>query len=242
MGGCCSTYEPPDVLLVSKADGSTVMRKKDMFFPFVSEQDGVGAGQFKKNAFGHGDYVSGPHFTFVTTASTPQGTKPFDKPTPLMKALRKNPLYHGGEQILYVAWADVNVEANKGLFLLVLTSFGRLFVVKGTAVALSCHAAHMSTAVISGDALTISFADGRAAWTITTLTPALGQLQLLLWVCSSVAHTQLLLKTNMKSPPLDLLPPLAVDGNLHSAYVMQGHRSRQTRPSQAPRAHRPRPG
>ena len=117
--------------------------------------------------------------------------------------------------MLYTAWADVSIQGKKGLYVLALTSFGRLFAVKGTKVAMTCHAAHMAEVRNEETSMTISFADrSQPEWTIVTTSPALGQLQCMLWVTASVAHTQLLLRTNLKKPPADLLPPLAVDGSL----------------------------
>ena len=180
--------------------------------------------------------------------------------------------------MLFLAWCDLaplttaNGKSTKGLHLLALTSYGRLFAIKGRSVKASCHAVHVASALNTTDALQLSFVEPFGpAWHITSTPKAIGQLQVMLWVCSSTANAAVLMcawripdtacagrmhtgdirvhthdhdhdhawtcmlvvtpcvrvarrrRTNMAKPPLELLPPLAIDGNLHTSFVMQAN-------------------
>lgn len=224
MGACCSDLfgsDPPDVLLISVEDGSVTVRSKAALNPF----DGL---KFNLSAL---RLRAGPLCTFAVPEKSPEGILPFLLPqqNELLKALRNHALFHGGEQMLAalsceVQHSDFGNKNNKGPRLLALTSLGRLFVVKGSKVVTSCHAVHVASATCSNSTLTLIFNESsREPWRISSTRAAAQHLQACMWLLNAVANAQLLMKVNWQQAPVQLLPPLAVDGNLHSSYVMMAN-------------------
>ena len=219
MGACCSaSLEDEEVLLISKADGSVAKKVKKTLLPFASLNDPT-------FVLGN-DLVAGPHCIFSAPKRSPQGVKPFSLCIEALKPLRKSPFFHGGEQMLFVAWCNVEHsdggKEEKGVRLVALMATGTLFVIKGANVTSSarvqttCHAIHIASATIAGDSVTLSFITRKQPWRISANAEVAGQLATLLWVCSSTAHAACLMRVNLARQPLELLPPLAVDGNLHT--------------------------
>jgi hypothetical protein len=187
MGACCSTsYAGEDeVILLSRSDGAVMRRVKKTLSPFQGPQDPT---------FVLDDtLVAGPHCNFIAPKRSPQGIKPFVNVSTVLDPLRNHPLFHGGEQLLFVAWANVQQadggHRDAGARLVVLTGFGRLFIIKGSAVQTTCHALEVGATIVEGNKATLHFVQpGREPWSIAANIEIAGQLATLLWVCSSTAH------------------------------------------------------
>ena len=223
MGCCASCCESErETLVIVVEDGSTrTINLVDL--PLFAGSDTSTDFLMKANL------KSGPLVSFGVQRS-PSGLKPFLQPdiAKLLKPLRKFDLFHGGEQLLFVAWCTVNAPGTAELGgkarIVVLTSLGRLYCVHpGAKVTATCSATQVSHAMLQGSALELRFYDQRSQWVVSSSYDAVANLQRVLWVISSVAHSHLLMQTNMRQLPLELLPPLAIDGNLHSAYTIFAH-------------------
>ena len=187
MGACCSTsYSGEDeVILLSRSDGAVMRRAKKTLSPFQGPQDPT---------FVLDDtLVAGPHCIFIAPKRSPQGIKPFVNVSTVLDPLRNHALFHGGEQLLFVAWANVlqadGGRLDAGARIVVLTGFGRLFIIKGSAVQTTCHALEVGATIVEGNKATLHFVQpGREPWSIAANIEIAGQLATLLWVCSSTAH------------------------------------------------------
>ena len=303
MGQGCSTFcedfdeffnAPPEVILAWTDDSeqgrwTTKKCKRDESIcpfdfsksspgkiePYMDSRAGI---KYSINFVTPGRLRAGPHITFPTPKASPDGLTPIKESKDVFKvltALWREALFHGGEQLLSVFTCTMTVgsKEDKSPRVLVLTSLGRLFCIKGRAVVTSCHVVEISSAEIdvrakssrrrgapdasaSAGSDTGAPADGvptvkksklvlkfsstdRPDWIISTSTDAAQYLQVYLWLCNAVAHTQLLMHVNMAQLPMQMLPPLAADGNLHAAYVMQANAAGFTEPEEVLKEDRP---
>ena len=91
-----------------------------------------------------------------------------------------------------------------------LTSLGRLYCVHpGAKVTASCSATQISQAVLQGTDLELSFYDQRSRWVVSSTPAAAAELQRMLWVISSLAHSQLLMQVATPAPALRATTPTA---------------------------------
>ena len=198
--GCCESTPERQALVVVIEDGST--RTIDVAdLPLFD-----GANESSTDFFLKARHKSGPLVSFGVQRS-PEGIKPFMQPeiAKLLKPLRKFELFHGGEQLLFVAWCTVDApgtaEPGGKPRIVALTSLGRLYCVHpGAKVTASCSATQISRAMLQGFALVLFFSDQRPSWRVSSTPAAAAELQRMLWVVSSLAHSQLIMQVALRCP------------------------------------------
>ena len=210
--GCCESTPERQALVVVVEDGSTRTIDVAGLPLFDGEnRDSESSTDFFLKA----RHKSGPLVSFGVQRS-PEGIKPFMQPeiAKLLKPLRKFELFHGGEQLLFVAWCTVDApgtaEPGGKPRIVALTSLGRLYCVHpGAKVTASCSATQISQAALQGTALELSFYDQRPRWVVSSTPAAAAELQRMLWVISSLAHSQLLMQVATSAPALRATTPTA---------------------------------
>ena len=129
MGNCASCladlqdafYDPPQVLLVSTADGSTAQKSKrdESIIPFQFTKGEGGVLKYTINfSTASRELCAGPHCTLATPKAAPDGlTKPDSKDVEsVLKALWRAELFHGGEQLLCALTCTMTHADDEGLF------------------------------------------------------------------------------------------------------------------------------
>eukprot|EP00873_Tetraselmis_striata_P007743 jgi/Tetstr1/428007/TSEL_018080.t1 len=160
MGNCCSTPlsdKRQAVFLVDVSTGelSTVRAStQGTAFTYGSDLNpyNVQGVQLKYKATYRtaqsGASKAGPLIVFPIE-NAPQGSRPWKHPADTertVKALFNHLLFHGGEQVLFTSWLDIMAGDKKAASVVgVLTSLGRLFLVKGSKMSDTFHVGDMHT-------------------------------------------------------------------------------------------------